>query len=65
MTMMCPLNQIRPNYLFIHVSTACDEKKNGSVRISGVYLRSGMGVNEWEIGLWGEQPVALYAARLV
>ena len=65
MTMMCPLNQIKPNYLFIHVSTTCDKKKSGSVRISGVYLRSDMGRNEWEMGLWGEQPVALYAARLV
>ena len=65
MTMMCPLSQIRPNYLFIHVSTMCDEKRNGSVRIGGVYLRSDMSVNEWEMGLWGERPVALYAARLV
>ena len=31
MTMMCPLNQIRPNYLFRHVSTACDEKESGFI----------------------------------
>ena len=65
MTMVCPLNWIRPNYLFIHVSTTCDEKKSGSLRINGVYLRSDMNRNEWEMGLWGEQPVAQYAAGLV
>ena len=65
MTMMCPLNWIRLNYLFIHVSTACDEKKSGSLRINGVYSRSDMSRNKWEMGLWGERPVPLYAAGLV
>ena len=64
MTMVCLLNRIRPNYLFIYVSTTCDEKKSGYLRINGIYLRSDMSRNEWEMGLWGEQPVALYAAVL-
>ena len=48
MSTVCALNRIRPNYIFIYVSTACHEKKSGSVRIGGVYLRSDMGRNEWE-----------------
>ena len=46
MTMMFLLNRIGPNYLFIHRSTACDEKKNGSVMIGGVCLRSDMNGSE-------------------
>ena len=50
MAMMCPFY-----YLFIHVSTVCDEKKNGSVMIGGIYLRSGMNGSEWKVGLWGKR----------
>ena len=46
MTMMCLLNQIGLNYLFIHVGTLCNEKKNGSVMIGDVYLRSDMSGSE-------------------
>ena len=40
MTTMCPLDQIRPNYLFIHVSTMWDDKRSGSVLTCDMYLRS-------------------------
>ena len=46
MTTVCPSDRIRPNYLFIYVSTTCDEKKNGCLRIDGVYLKGDMGMNE-------------------
>ena len=46
MTMVCPSNRIRPNYLFIHVSTACDEKKSGCLRIDGIYIKGDMSGNE-------------------
>ena len=46
MTTVYPSGQIRPNYLFICISTACDKKKSGCLRIDGDYLRSGTSVNE-------------------
>ena len=46
MTTVYPSGQIRPNYLFIYISTACDEKKSGCLRIDGVYLKSDTSGNE-------------------
>ena len=61
MTMVCPSGRIRPDYLFICISTACDGKKSGYLRIDDVYLRSDTSGNEWVMGLWGERPTAPYA----
>ena len=46
MTMVYPSGRIRPNYLFICISTASDKKKSGCLRIDGGYLRSGTSGNE-------------------
>ena len=40
MTMVCPSRQIGLNYLFIHVSAACDKRKSDCLRNDGVYLKS-------------------------
>ena len=65
MTMVCPSRRIRPNYLFIHVSTACDKRKSDCLRNDGVYLKSDRSGSEWVMWLWGEWSVALYAVVLV
>ena len=65
MTMVCLSHRIRPDYLFIHVSAACDKRKSDCLRINGVYLKSDKSGNEWGMWLWSEWPVALYAAVLV
>ena len=46
MTMVCPSRQIRPNYLFIHVSAECDKRKSDCLRTDGVYLKSDRNGNE-------------------
>ena len=46
MTMVYPSCRIGPNYLFIHVSTACDRRKSDCLRNGGVYLRSDKGGTE-------------------
>ena len=46
MTTVYPSAWIRPNYLFICISTACDKKKSGCLRIDGGYLRSDTSGNE-------------------
>ena len=46
MAMVYLSGQIRPNYLFIYVSTVCDEKKSGCLRIDDVYLKSDTSGNE-------------------
>ena len=46
MTTVCPSDRIGPNYLFIYVSTVCDEKKSGCLRIDGVYLKGDTSGNE-------------------
>ena len=51
MTMMCLLNWIGHNYLFIHVSTMQDDKKNGSVTTGDAYLRNDMNGSEGEVNL--------------
>ena len=65
MTMVCPSHRIRPDYLFIHVSATCDERKSDCLRNNGVYLKSDKSGNEWGMWLWSEWPVALYVAVLV
>ena len=46
MTTVYPSGRIRPNYLFICISTACDKKNSGCLKIDGDYLRRGTSVNE-------------------
>ena len=65
MTMVCPSRRIGPNYLFIHVSAACDKRKSDCLRNDGVYLKSDKSGSEWVMWLWSEWLVALYAAVLV
>ena len=54
MTIMCLLDQIRMDYLFICLSAVCENRKSGSVSTGGAYLRVDMYGSEREEVLWSK-----------
>ena len=54
MIMMCPLDQIGIDYLFICLSTICENRGDNSVSTGGAYLMGDMYGSEREMGLWNK-----------
>ena len=63
MTMMCPLDRIRMYYLFICLSTVCENRRSDSVSIGDVYLRGDMYGSEREKVLWSKRQSIKCVAR--